>query len=277
MTTPKKPTRRSTPYDKVSRKKTQIKKITTMYEEKRPEGALDSLQWAKVWDPATHNQVEITHCSNFLPAAQAAALLEELSTLSQWDRPTKFAYGKQVTIPRDTIGMVPRAFYDAFYEKHKRAPTWRYSQMDVPCIPAIPSVEALFTLLNGDTKVWNSSDQKTKHNFVLLNRYVGGKDSVDWHADDEKTINPLACIDSISLGVTRTFMIRHQQPTCQKRRVLCKKSQDKAISNVYVIPLIHGSFLRMGPGTQKFYWHRVPKEPHVSGTRINLTFRDTMF
>ncbi|MFM1895105.1 MAG: hypothetical protein RLZZ385_179 [Pseudomonadota bacterium] len=95
-------------------------------------------------------------------------------------------------------------------------------------------------------------------NSVLANYYRTGQDSVSWHSDNEPEMGPMAVVASLSLGATRTFELRHKT-----RRELGKKS----------LPLQHGSLLIMGEGTQNNWLHQVPKEKHVDGSRINLTFR----
>lgn len=95
-------------------------------------------------------------------------------------------------------------------------------------------------------------------NSVLLNWYRHGNDSMDWHADDEPELGSDPLIASLSFGVSRRFELRHRQ-----RRELGK----------YSLELGNGSLLLMGRGVQRSWLHRIPKQPNVSGDRINLTFR----
>ena len=96
-------------------------------------------------------------------------------------------------------------------------------------------------------------------NSVLLNRYRGGADSMGWHADHEPEIGPHPVIASLSLGATRRFDLRHN-----------------ATGVMRSFPLSSGSLLVMRGKTQAQWRHRVPKEPAVSGERVNLTFRVVM-
>lgn len=95
-----------------------------------------------------------------------------------------------------------------------------------------------------------------RFNSVLLNRYRTGTDSMGWHADHEPELGPEPVIASLSLGATRRFDLRHN-----------------ATGVVRSFQLTSGSLLVMQGKTQAQWRHRVPKEPAVSGERVNLTFR----
>jgi alkylated DNA repair dioxygenase AlkB len=77
---------------------------------------------------------------------------------------------------------------------------------------------------------------------------------VGLHADDEPEMGPV--IASVSLNAERLFKLR-------------RKDGSIAFSE----RLRHGSLLIMAGDTQKNFKHEVPKEPGVTGPRINLTFR----
>ncbi|XP_048401734.1 alpha-ketoglutarate-dependent dioxygenase alkB homolog 3 isoform X3 [Stegostoma tigrinum] len=102
-------------------------------------------------------------------------------------------------------------------------------------------------------------------NSLLCNLYRNGKDSIDWHSDDEPSLGQKPIIASLSFGDTRNFEMRKKPPP-----------EDKG-SYTYVerirIPLSHGCLLVMEGETQEEWQHRVPKEYHDRNPRINLTFR----
>ncbi len=50
-----------------------------------------------------------------------------------------------------------------------------------------------------------------RFNSVLLNRYRSGMDSMGWHADHEPELGAQPVIASVSLGVARTFDLRHNK------------------------------------------------------------------
>jgi alkylated DNA repair dioxygenase AlkB len=87
-------------------------------------------------------------------------------------------------------------------------------------------------------------------NFVLLNRYCTGADSMGWHRDDEAGCT--GDIASLSLGAERTFLLR-PDGACRSTRLI----------------LEHGSLL-IFDGRMR---HALPKTRRVLGERVNLTFR----
>lgn len=48
------------------------------------------------------------------------------------------------------------------------------------------------------------------YNFVLVNYYATGNDSISWHSDDEKFLGDTPCIASLSLGGSRDFGLKHK-------------------------------------------------------------------
>ena len=96
----------------------------------------------------------------------------------------------------------------------------------------------------------NTNNFSLDSNFVLLNRYRDGSDSMGWHRDDEPELTgPVA---SLSLGVTRRFHMRAERKTRTQH-----------------IDLEHGSLLILDRRTT----HALPKTKRKLGERINLTFR----
>lgn len=92
---------------------------------------------------------------------------------------------------------------------------------------------------------------------VLLNLYRNGRDSMGYHADNEKELGTNPIIASVSFGAERSIHFQH--------------NTDKNIKQK--ITLEHGSLLIMKGETQDFYKHQVPKTSKTVGARINLTFR----
>jgi alkylated DNA repair dioxygenase AlkB len=94
-------------------------------------------------------------------------------------------------------------------------------------------------------------------NSLLLNYYRGGRDSIGFHADDEDELGENPVVPSISLGATRTFVLRHN------------RSRERL-----TYELGHGSLLVMGGSTQHHWKHALPRTDRPVGERINLTFRN---
>ncbi|XP_075875628.1 DNA oxidative demethylase ALKBH2 isoform X3 [Nelusetta ayraudi] len=101
-------------------------------------------------------------------------------------------------------------------------------------------------------------------NFVLVNRYQDGQDHMGEHRDDEKELDPLCPIASVSLGVARDFIFRHRDTR--------GKSAQRQIEPVK-LELAHGSLLLMNRPTNTFWYHSLPVRKKVLLPRINLTFR----
>lgn len=85
------------------------------------------------------------------------------------------------------------------------------------------------------------------------------------HRDDEKELDPLGPIASVSLGAARDFIFRH-------RDARGKHGRHRHIEPVK-LELSHGSLLLMNPPTNKFWYHSLPIRKKVLNPRINLTFR----
>lgn len=101
-------------------------------------------------------------------------------------------------------------------------------------------------------------------NFVLVNRYKDGLDHMGEHRDDEKELDPLCPIASVSLGAARDFIFRHKDSR--------GKQSGRHIEPVK-LELAHGSLLLMNPPTNTFWYHSLPVRRKVLVPRINLTFR----
>lgn len=98
---------------------------------------------------------------------------------------------------------------------------------------------------------------EARFNSVLLNLYRDGRDSMGMHSDDEPELGAQPVIASVSLGATRTFILRHRR--------------DKALKPVRV-PLGEADLLIMRGDTQANWAHSINKQAQA-GARLNLTFR----
>jgi alkylated DNA repair dioxygenase AlkB len=98
---------------------------------------------------------------------------------------------------------------------------------------------------------------RIRYNFVLLNLYRDGRDSMGWHADDEVALGPQPCIASLSLGAPRRFVLR----ACDgKHRQIARTLEP-------------GSLLMMWGDSQRDWQHALPRTGRTADARINLTFR----
>ena len=107
-------------------------------------------------------------------------------------------------------------------------------------------------------KVRTAVEQVTGHRFnrALVNYYRHGRDSVDWHADNEVELGREPMVASLSLGAERVFQLRHNK-----------------IKERLSVSLPHGSLLLMGAGIQEHWQHRLAKVASLEQPRVNFTFR----
>ncbi|XP_010751768.3 DNA oxidative demethylase ALKBH2 [Larimichthys crocea] len=101
-------------------------------------------------------------------------------------------------------------------------------------------------------------------NFVLVNRYKDGQDHIGEHRDDERELDPLCPIASVSFGAARDFIFRHRDARGKQTR--------RQIEPVK-LELAHGSMLLMNSPTNTFWYHSLPVRKKITLPRINLTFR----
>ena len=126
---------------------------------------------------------------------------------------------------------------------------YRYSGQTLEPRKPTPTLGALLERVVGRTT--------TPFNHVLVNRYRDGTDSMGMHADDEPELGRDPMVATLSLGVTRRFVLAP------------RRGKDANL----VYELGHGSLLVMGGACQHHYRHGIPKAPAVPEERVSLTFR----
>lgn len=169
---------------------------------------------------------DVTHVPEFLDRDVGRALFAELHSSTTWRADSRMMYGRRVLVPRETA-----ARGDGVAQR------WS---------PTLLQVRALIEAHVG-----------APFDFVFINRYRDGNDSVAWHRDREADQRVIA---SLSLGATRSFELRPARTSGLTRKKVG-------------IDLADGDLLVMAGETQLHWEHRVPKEPQIAGERINLTFR----
>ncbi|MCL1066655.1 alpha-ketoglutarate-dependent dioxygenase AlkB [Shewanella olleyana] len=177
----------------------------------------------------------VTFIKGFIGIEQQQALLKE-SLNYPFEQPEITVFGKQHPIPRSQVWFADKGC------------AYRYSSLLVTPTPWPEGLAVLRRQLLDQFGI--------DTNGVLVNRYQNGLDSMGWHSDDEAEIEPNTDIVSISLGATRTFVLRHK---------LTKKKQS--------FELASGDLLIMHGGMQQNWQHSVPRRMKVSQPRLNYTFR----
>jgi alkylated DNA repair dioxygenase AlkB len=197
-----------------------------------------SPRWSKYDIPDA--DVRLLH--GFMDQRSADDLFQTLRQTVSWRQDTIRIYGKVHPLPR-----LQQWFGDAGLDY-----TWSGIHMKPEPWPSV--------LL--DTKRKVEAIAGVEFNTVLLNLYRSGQDTVSWHSDDERDLGPAPIIASMSLGVEREFVLRHN---------------DRADIDQVVIPLPNGSLLLMAGSTQSKWKHALPRRKGITGERINLTFRRVLF
>jgi len=97
---------------------------------------------------------------------------------------------------------------------------------------------------------------KNYFNGCLINLYRNGQDSISYHKDNEKDMDPNTYIAVISIGAERLFCLKNDK-TKKVRKFL----------------LENGSLSIMTSLCQRDYQHAILKEKNIQDPRISLTFR----
>ena len=180
---------------------------------------------------------DIVFWPNWLGQSDADELLETAINKTPWRKDVINIMGKQIPIPR---------LQNWFGDPNT---SYTYSRIRLQAVVFPGWMEQLRVNVERETE--------KPFNRALVNYYRDGKDSVDWHADDEASLGFEPLIASVSVGAERVFQLRHNV-TKQKIK----------------INLPHGSLLLMGAGIQEHWQHSVAKVKQLDDPRVNFTFRN---
>jgi alkylated DNA repair dioxygenase AlkB len=125
---------------------------------------------------------------------------------------------------------------------------YRYSRTIAKSQPLTPELRNLLDFVNGLLAA--------EFNGILVNFYETGADYISKHSDDEKGLDPVIGVVSMSLGAERTFRIRD------------KESNEIVLD----IPTREDELLQMAGDFQRVFTHEIPKQMNV-GARLSFTFR----
>lgn len=182
---------------------------------------------------------DLLYCRGWLAGSEADVLFQVLREEVPWSQHHVRMFGRSVPAPRLSAWIGDA---DA---------TYRYSGVVHPPQAWTPTLAELRQrLVDG---------LKHEFNSVLANCYRDGRDSMGWHADDEPELGREPLIASLSLGSARRFLLRQRRGQARLE-----------------ILLEHGSLLLMQGETQRHTLHSLPRQARVSGSRINLTFRQIL-
>lgn len=184
-----------------------------------------------------YQDAELVYYPDFLKPEEANTLYDSLYKSIFWQQKDIKIFGKKIPQPRLT----------AFFAEKGVSYTYSGLQWQSESFPS-----EIKKLMNKLEKV-----SEIKFNTCLANLYRDGRDSMGWHADDEKALGKNPVIASISLGGDRKFQWKHKTQ---------KSLKDELI-------LSHGSLLLMQGSMQHYWKHQLSKTKIEVSPRINLTFR----
>lgn len=180
--------------------------------------------------PDSIPQPLLVHVPEYLSKPRADALLAWALRDVHWREERIVLFGRHVAVPR-----LVSWYGDA-------GVGYRYAKLN-HWARGWPSVL-------GELRDALARDFAVRCNFVLLNRYRTGSDSMGWHADDEAMLD--GPVVSVSLGSTRRLRLRGGRAGATA-----------------TLTLAHGTLLLH----QRHYYHALPKVREAVGERVNLTFR----
>jgi alkylated DNA repair dioxygenase AlkB len=179
---------------------------------------------------------------NFLSQAEAARLRDWLLARAHWRSENLKMFGRSLAVPRRVCWYGDSGVSYHYSGASHLAEEWLRPLADIR------------------RKLQRTLE--SQFNFVLLNHYRDGEDSMGWHSDDEDELGTEPLIASLSLGATRTFRVRQR----------CRGVGGRRRSS-WKLELANGSLLIMWGRAQSDYQHCVPKSRRLSELRINLTYR----
>lgn len=172
---------------------------------------------------------DVLYYPAFLERRLGMQLAEELRAETTWRADSRLMYGKRVLVPRETAT--------------------RGAGANQAWTPLLLRVKDLVQERAG-----------VRFDYVFINRYRTGNDSVAWHNDEDAASDPRRQIASLTLGATRTFDLRPRSASGLRPRKIS-------------VDVEHGDLIVMRGETQLYWQHRIAKDPRVHDERINLTFR----
>ncbi len=181
---------------------------------------------------------------NWLSRSKANDYFNQLRNEIAWQQSQLHIAGKAIDVPR----------LNAWYGEENTQ--YEYSGIAFNPIPFTKTLRALKHQVLQTSQLIDLTPSFSI-NSALANLYRDGKDSVAWHADDEKELGASPQIASLSFGESRRFLL---------------KSKAKGSKTVELV-LSPGSLLFMLGDIQHHWLHSIPKTNDHIGERINITFR----
>jgi len=154
--------------------------------------------------------------------------------------------GKKHNIKRQQVAYGDTGTFYEFSGNVVHAKSW--DSDDIVC-KLLKSIKKKVEVMSGE-----------KFNFVLINRYNDGNDTIGYHSDDEKDLVEYASIAGVSFGQERDILFK-------------EKNFVPKIKSPVSLQLDHGSLILMKYPTNGYWKHSIPKRAGAKKPRISLTFR----
>ncbi|KAK7533352.1 uncharacterized protein J3D65DRAFT_647569 [Phyllosticta citribraziliensis] len=249
-------------------------------------------------DIETHTPCSIIH--NFLPAAEADALLREILSEAP-------SYGRDQFKLFDRVVESPHTFcfyVDAFDDVERQRNDYVYNGANIadvrrtlPCMRAVAAkvqravndeIARRIVRFQDGKRLRYQSPAEWLPNASFVNCYDGGAESVGFHSDQLTYLGPRAVIGSLSLGVAREFRVRRVVPRDDDDDAAASggggggsgaSKSDADAEGQIATHLPHNSLLVMHANMQEEWKHSIAPaqaiDPHpVAGNkRINITYR----
>ncbi len=178
----------------------------------------------------------VTYHSGYIAAGDADRMLQQAIAEIAWEQRPVIVSGVMVQQPR-LVCMLGKA-----------GVSYTYAGLTLTTAAMPPWLANLMERV--------SHTAREPFNCALANFYRDGKDSIGLHRDAEPELGSDPVIASISLGASRTFVMKPVGNAGDRQRIV----------------LTSGSLLVMGRGVQRAWLHGIDKEPGA-GPRVNFTFR----
>lgn len=201
------------------------------------------------------------------------------TTVFGLDETSRFLTDKSLSASQSDLTNLSTRIVEA-QNQGRDVPSGKYKSCTVPPRPIPPCLEMLKNVteaLTNDT-----------YNFVLVNYYSTGQDSISFHSDDERFLGNSPAIASFSLGARRDFLMKHKPPGSGKANGNRGQVQAENASNEKLypgttqikLPLGSGDMILMRGETQRNWLHSIPKRSGKNNEadkgRINITMRKAM-
>ena len=198
----------------------------------------------------------VYYVPSLLSREKAAAHYDQLRRTVPWERTAKI--NRWVALYEDDAGLQYRYRDAPTDSKSTSSTSGSKTTSSEPTNKAISSCPAIDEIRTAVQELYKQqTGRSVQFNTCLANFYEDGTQRIGWHTDREE-IGRTTPIASVSLGASRTFLLRHK----------LHGTTDRAS-----VEMESGSVVFMENVCQEEYLHSVPKQAGVTEGRINLTFR----